>query len=286
MSEIFFDKSTVISQFKEYYSKKLLELIKNPKYQHLDISNYVDKYMRECNFSLKTPKLISKGVLGNIYEYPSDTSSFILKRMHVLYPYDKRCQKSDLIMIDKRVKSGIFYNEYLDRFLNEALINIILQNENSELFCPLLGFNFTEDTEDDYIIGYFNIIMENCGHDINLSGSTFSDLLRWFIEIAEAIQIMHSLNIAHNDFHSGNILLMNSHIKFIDFGRSLITEDLNEFTMDIYWFGRMITTTITEITGTDDLGPFMPIEPILLRIHNNATIPIEVLLEELKKIEL
>ena len=286
MSEIFFDKSTIISQFKEYYGKKLLELMRNPKYQHLNISNYIDKYSRECDFSIETPKLISVGVLGNIYEYTSDTSSLIVKRMHVLYPYNKQLGKSDLIMIDKRVKSGIFYNEYLDRLLNEVLINIILQNQNSELFCPLLGFNFTIDTEDELIIGYFNIIMENCGHDINLSGSTFSDLLRWFIEIAEALQIMHSLNIAHNDFHSGNILIMNSHIKFIDFGRSLITDDMLEFSNDIKWFGRMITNTISEITGSDDLGPFMPIEPILLRIHNNETIPIEVLLEELKKIHI
>jgi len=286
MSETFLDKSTIISQFKEYYGKKILELMENPKYQDLNIDNYVDKYSRECNFSSETPKVISVGVLGNIYEYLSDTSSFIVKRMHVLYPYYKRCGKSDLIMIDKRVRSGIFYTEYLDRFLNEALINIILQNQNSELFCPLLGFNFTEDTEDEDIIGYFNIIMENCGHDINLSGSTFSDLLLWFIEIAEALQIMHSLNIAHNDFHSGNILIMNSHIKFIDFGRSLITDDMNEFSNDIKWFGRMITNTITEITGSENLGPFMPIEPILLRIHNNETIPIEVLLKELKKIYL
>ena len=286
MSETFLDKSIMISQFKEYYSKKLLELIKNPKYQHLNISKYVDKYTRECNFSLETPKLISVGVLGNIYEYPRDSSSLIVKRMHVLYPYNKQLGKSDLIRIDKEVKSGIFYNEYLDRFLNEVLINIILQNQNSELFCPLIGFNFTEDTEDENIFGYFNIIMEHCGYDINLIGSTFSDLLGWFIEIAEALQIMHSLNIAHNDFHSGNILIMNLHIKFIDFGRSLITEDMLEFSNDIKWFGRMITNTISEITGSDDLGPFMPIEPILLRIHNNQTIPIEVLLEELKKIVL
>jgi serine/threonine protein kinase len=128
--------------------------------------------------------------------------------------------------------------------------------------------------------------MENCGHDINLSSSTFSDLLQWFIEIAEALQIMHSLNIAHNDFHPGNILIMNSHIKLIDFGRSLITDDMIEFSNDIKWFGRIITNTLTEITGSDDLGPFMPIQPILLRIHNNETIPIEVLLEELNKIEL
>ena len=50
MSEIFFDKSTIISQFREYYGKKLLELIKNPKYNHLLISNYVYKYSKECNF--------------------------------------------------------------------------------------------------------------------------------------------------------------------------------------------------------------------------------------------
>ena len=286
MSEIFFDKSTIIRQFKEYYDKKLLELIRNSKYQHLHISNYVNKYSRECDFSIETPKLISEGDLGNIYEYTSDTSSFIVKRMHVLYPYDKRYEDEDLIKIDKRVKSGIFYNQYLDRFLNEALINIILQNENSELFCPLLGFNFTEDTEDEYIIGYFNIIMENCGDDSNLRFSTFSELLQWFIEIAEALQIMHSLNISHNDLHSGNILIMNSHIKFIDFGMSLITDDMREFSDDIKWFGQMITNIINEITGSEDLGPFMSIEPILLRIHNNETIPIEVLLEQLKKINL
>ena len=286
MSETFLDKSIMISQFKEYYVNKISELTENPKYQHLNIGNYVDKYIRECNFILETPKLISERVLGNIYEYRSDRSSLIVKRMHVLYPYNKRFGKSDLIRIDKTVKSGIFYNEYLDRLLNEALINIILQNQNSELFCPLLGFNFTEDTEDEDIIGYFNIIMEHCGHDINLTGSTFSDLLIWFIEIAEALQIMHSLNIAHNDFHSGNILIMNSHIKFIDFGRSLITDDTSEFSNDIKWFGRMITNTITEITGSDDLGPFMPLETILLKIHNNKIIPIEVLLEELKKIHI
>ena len=53
MSETFLDKSSIISQFKEYYSKKLLELIKNPKYQHLNIGKYVDKYTRACNFSLR-----------------------------------------------------------------------------------------------------------------------------------------------------------------------------------------------------------------------------------------
>jgi hypothetical protein len=97
---------------------------------------------------------------------------------------------------------------------------------------------------------------------------------------------MHSLNIAHNDFHPGNILLMNSHIKFIVFGRSLMTHDMDEFRNDIKSFGRIVINTISIITGSNDLGPFMPIEPILLRIHNNETIPIEVLLEELKKIEL
>ncbi len=29
--------------------------------------------------------------------------------------------------------------------------------------------------------------MENCGHDINLIGSTFSDIFEWFREIAEAL---------------------------------------------------------------------------------------------------
>ena len=31
--------------------------------------------------------------------------------MHILYPYNKQLGKSDLIIIDKRVRSGIFYNE-------------------------------------------------------------------------------------------------------------------------------------------------------------------------------
>jgi hypothetical protein len=51
--------------------------------------------------------------------------------MHALYPYNKHLGISDLIMTDKRVEYGIYYNEYLDRFINEVLINIILQHQNS-----------------------------------------------------------------------------------------------------------------------------------------------------------
>ena len=64
MSETFLDKSTIISQFKEYYGKKILELMENPKYQDLNIDNYVD---RETEYFLSNLDTI----ISNSYTFDS-----------------------------------------------------------------------------------------------------------------------------------------------------------------------------------------------------------------------
>lgn len=279
MSITALNKSTLIAQFKEHYRKSITELSANPKYVNLNINNYVDKYKSECSFISTHKEIIQSGSFGEIYECHVDTLHLIVKRIPVYYPFKKYSSKYN-IGINNNIESGQFYSGYIDNFLNEVLINIILQNENKQLFCPLVGFNFTEDTQNKEVLGYFFIIMEHCGHSIK--NVSFSDLLPWFIEIAQALQIMHSKNIVHNDIANRNILLINSHIRVIDFGMSEITDDTDKFKRDIYLFNKMLLDTITYITDSDDLGPFTPLQPILSNLDNSDLYPsIEHIISEL-----
>ena len=268
MSESALSKSTMIVQFKEHYNRSKTLLLENPEYLHLNIHNYVDKYKSEC--SSTTEEFINFGSYGEIYECHVNKLHLIVKRIRVEYPFKKQISKYN-VGINNVIESGEFYNEHIDPFLNEILINIILQTENSELFCKLHGFNFKEDTHNNEVIGYFFIIMENCGRVI--MDVSFTYLLPWFIEIAQAIQIMHSKNIVHNDIANRNILVINSHIRIIDFGSSEITDDTDKFKNDIYLFYKMLLDTIKYITESDDLGPFRPLQPLLVNIDNRDLYP-------------
>ena len=278
MSITALNKSTMIVKFKEHYSKSIKELSENPKYVHLNINNYVNKYNKECSFVSTHKEIIDFGSYGEIYECHVDTLYLIVKRIPVYYPFKKNLSKYN-IHINNNIESGEFYKECIDPFLNEVLINIILQNENKELFCPLVGFNFTEDTHNKEVLGYFFINMEHCGHSIN--NVTLLDLLPWFIEIAQALQIMHSKNIVHNDIANRNILVINSHIRLIDFGMSEITDDTDKFKKDIYLFNVMLLDAITNITDSDDLGPFKPLQPILSNLES-SDLTIEDILSKLQ----
>lgn len=283
MSESALNKSTMIAQFKEHYSKSITELSANPKYVHLNIVNYVGKYS-ECSSTSIHKEIIDFGSYGEIYECNVDTLNLIVKRISVNYPFKKQTSKYN-VGINNNIESGEFYNEHIDPFLNEILINVILQNENKQLFCRLLGFNFKEDTENKEVLGYFFIIMENCGYKINRD-VTLADLLDWFIEIAQAIQIMHSKNIVHNDIASRNILISNSHIRVIDFGMSEITDDTDNFKNDINLFYKMLLDEIKYITDSDDLGPFTPLQPFFTNIDNYDLYPsIEHIISELIKLK-
>jgi len=269
MSESALSKSTMIAQFKEYYNRKRTLLLENPEYLHLNIHKYVDKYKSEC--SSITEEFINWGSNGEIYECRVGKLPLIVKRIRIVYPFKKQTSKYN-VGTNKHIESGEFYNEHIDPFLNEILINIILQAENSELFCRLHGFNFKEDTRSNDVLGYFFIIMENCGNGIK-KGVSLKDLLNWFIEIAQAIQIMHSKNIVHNDIASRNIMISNSHVRVIDFGMGEITDEIDNFKNDIYLFYKMILDEIKYITGSDDLGPFTPLQPLLSNIDNRDLYP-------------
>ena len=197
--------------------------------------------------------------------------NLIVKRIPVEYPF-KQPKSTYNASINNEIESGEFYNERIDPFLNEILINIILQTDNSELFCRLHGFYFKEDTQNKEVLGYFFIIMDHCGSIIR-NGVSLKNLLDWFIEIAQAIQIMHSKNIVHNDIASRNILISNSHIRIIDFGMSEITDDTDKFKEDIYLFYNMLLDEIKYITGSADLGPFTPLQPLLSNIENRHLYP-------------
>jgi serine/threonine protein kinase len=283
MSESALSKSTMIAKFKEHYNSKKTLLLENPEYLHLNIVNYVDKYS-ECSSTSLHKEIIDWGSYGEIYECNVDTLNLIVKRITVEYPFKKQTSKYN-VGINNNIESGEFYNELIDPFLNEILINIILQTENSDLFCRLLGFNFKEDTENKDVLGYFFIIMENCGYKIKKDMS-LADLLDWFIEIAQAIQIMHSKNIVHNDIASRNILIINSHIRVIDFGMGQITYDIDNFKNDIYLFYKMVLDEIKYITSSDDLGSFTPLQPFLSNIDNRHLYPsIEDIISTLKTIK-
>jgi len=270
MSESALSKSTLIALFKEQYNRKQTLLMENPEYLYLNIVNYVNKYSK-CSFTSKYEKILDWGSYGEIYLCNVDRFNLIVKRIPVKYPFNKQTSKYN-VGTNKHIESGEFYNEHIDPFLNEILINIILQAENSELFCRLHGFNFKEDTSDNDVLGYFFIIMENCGNNMK-KDVLLADLLDWFIEIAQAIQIMHSKNIVHNDIASRNILLLNSHIKVIDFGMAEITYDTDNFKNDIYLFYKMMLDDLTYIMGSDDLGPFTPLQPLLSNIDNRDLYP-------------
>ena len=270
MSESALSKSTLIEQFKEQYNRKQTLLLENPEYFYLNIVNYTDKYI-ECSSTSEHQELIDWGSYGEVYECNVDTLNLIVKRIPVEYPFKKQASKYN-VGINNYIESGEFYNELIDPFLNEILINIILQTENSNLFCRLLGFNFKEDTRNKEKLGYFFIIMKNCGNKIKKDVS-LADLLDWFIEIAQAIQIMHRKNIVHNDIASRNILVINSHIRVIDFGMSEITDDADNFKNDIYLFYKMVLDEIRYITDSDDLGPFTPLQSFLSTIDNRDLYP-------------
>jgi len=270
MSESALNKSTMIAQFKEHYNRAQTLLLENPEYSHLNIHNYVGKYI-ECLSTSRQKEIIDYGSYGEIYECRVKSLNLIVKRIPVEYPFKQQTSKYN-VGINEEIESGDFYNERIDPFLNEILINIILQTENSEFFCRLHGFNFKEDTQNKELLGYFFIIMEHCGSVITRDMS-LRDLLDWFIEVAQAIQIMHSKNIVHNDIASRNILISNLHIRVIDFGASEITDDTDNFKNDIYLFYKMILDEIMYITGSDDLGPFAPLQPFLSNIDNRELYP-------------
>ena len=284
MSKSFLDKSTMITQFNEYYNTVLSDLLENPDYLHLNLDMYIDKYGKECHGISEKKNIIAIGGFGEIFECHVDTLSLIVKRIPINYPYNKYLS-DDNIEVNNDVESGNFYYEYIDRFLNEIIINIILQNKNTELFCKLHGFKFIEDIQNEEIIGYFYIIMENCGDKFNCNDVTLSNLLEWFIEIAEALKIMHNNNIVHNDIAYRNILVIDAHVKLIDFGMSEITFDTELYEKDIYDFGKMMLDIIERITlrdsrlwskrlhVTDDLGDFMPLQPIIANIISSDVCP-------------
>lgn len=270
MSETALDKSTMIAQFKEQYSRAQTLLLENPQYSHLNMHNYVGKYS-ECLSTSKHKEIIDFGSYGEIYECRVKSLNLIVKRIPVEYPFKQQTSRYN-VSINEEIESGEYYNERIDPFLNEILINIILQTENSEFFCRLHGFNFQEDKQNKELLGYFFIIMEHCGSLITRD-MPLTNLLDWFIEVAQAIQIMHSKNIVHNDIASRNILISNPHIRIIDFGASEITDDTDKFKNDIYLFYKMILDEIKYITRSDDLGPFEPLQSLLSNIDNRELYP-------------
>lgn len=53
----------------------------------------------------------------------------------------------------------------------------------------------------------------------NISVETKHQFYRWFIDILKQIKLLHSLGYAHNDIHTGNIMIIDGTATLIDYGQ-------------------------------------------------------------------
>jgi serine/threonine protein kinase len=107
--------------------------------------------------------------------------------------------------------------------------------QKDERFCKIIASYYNESKNELFIV------MEICGYDLNrtmtgvqelrkspyITNQNYSEGLLIILEIAKAIQCMHSNNYVHLDIKPHNIVVDDGKIKLIDFGMSeFISNDL------------------------------------------------------------
>ena len=138
----------------------------------------------------------------------------------------------------------------LNLILNEIdILNVIKTSEHGAITAELSAYCKSPDSTIN--AGFIYLTLEKCCHDFfgevqrlrNSSGPSFdSDLMKKLHELVSLLETLHSLGIYHLDLHFGNIMAANEKLKLIDFGMSLLNQNLKPGTTANYYMKRDLFT--------------------------------------------
>ena len=105
------------------------------------------------------------------------------------------------------------------RFIQEAQAASKLNHPN------IITIYDIESTNDADIIAMEYVAGKTLGELISRRGMPFDEVLKYAIQIADALATAHSAGIVHRDLKPGNIMVSGSgHVKVLDFGVAKLTE--------------------------------------------------------------
>jgi serine/threonine protein kinase len=194
--------------------RKLLDLA-GLLLSNLNLNDIIPREIYDPNLlhKFKFKNEIGKGGVGSVFM--TDDNTYLVKKII-------------------KFKYGMILN-----ILNEVhnyykLMNFECQQKD-ERFCKIIASYYNESKNELFIV------MEICGYDLNrtmtgvqelrkspyITNQNYSEGLLIILEIAKAIQCMHSNNYVHLDIKPHNIVVDDGKIKLIDFGMSeFISNDL------------------------------------------------------------
>ena len=197
-------------------------------------------YTLQQRFELSGEKVIGRGSFGSVIKGKLDNEEIVIKEVSTLNP-----QEVNLILTEIQILKKIQNQHYL---LNFHLC--VLNPLNSKVYI------FTE------------ILSKDLDNDETFIKKPQSEKLKFYKELAKALEQLHSLGYVHNDIKPANIMLKDNtykNPKLIDFGLSTLKGEItiggtpiylpleklqkhpnSEFDMDIVSFG--VTIAALEIT--------------------------------------
>ncbi len=173
--------------------------------------------------------LLASGVYGCVFNpaYQCNGKPTNKKRLVSKLTKDDFTSRTE-IEISNRIKSIPNYKNYFIVIESSCPIKRRKMKKSSMMEqCELMKKNM--DVKNNYVLLYANYIhsMELADYLEKKEHLTLYDIIKFFIDIRERIDIMAKYKIIHNDLHFGNILRSKEtgNIYIIDFGLSICSEN-------------------------------------------------------------
>lgn len=213
--------------FNEEYTKikfMLSNMVKtlSPK----QIENNIESLYR---YNYNEINKISEGSFGSVYKvlHNYDNTYYAIKKIFIT---EELLEDNYNFLKEIQIFSKL-YHPHIVRYFT-SFISI---DEDS-----INDFNSDEENEIkiENTTSILFIQMELCDKTlydyINYESKQLNNSLKYFEELLQGIQYLHSLNIIHRDIKPSNIYLLNNQVKIGDFGLSTINKDnINKMSDDI-----------------------------------------------------
>jgi len=127
--------------------------------------------------------------------------------------YKAKDQVDNKIVAVKLLHSHMQTGKYISRFKREAEYLSKLSHPNIVKF-----YSFEQDEKAIFLVMEY-IVGRKIRNHISLSNDPIKDMIKFAIQISDALEYAHSMNLIHRDIKPDNILI-NSHLdaKVLDFG--------------------------------------------------------------------
>ena len=209
------NKAHIIKFILLHNEKRKLSDLSGLLLSNLNLNDIIPREIYDPNLlhKFKFTNEIGKGGVGSVFM--TDDNTYLVKKI-IKFKYDM------ILNILNEV-----HNYY-------KLMNFECQQKD-ERFCKIIASYYNESQNELFIV------MDICGYDLNrtmagvqelrkspyITNQNYLEGLLIILEIAKAIQCMHSNNYVHLDIKPHNIVVDDGKIKLIDFGMSeFISNDL------------------------------------------------------------